>query len=94
MRCISVRAMGKATIMTSKAYYAIFVKGGVGGRKLSFFFFSFFFKTTAYREQTFHSAAFPYQSSDITNMEKLSGLVVRKTEGRSRLYSTRPLTKR
>lgn len=40
MRCISVRAMGKATIMTSKAYYAIFVKGGVGGRKLSFFFFS------------------------------------------------------
>lgn len=62
--------------------------------EIELFFFFFFFKTTAYREQTFHSAAFPYQSSDITNMEKLSGLVVRKTEGRSRLYSTRPLTKR
>ena len=31
--CISVsfRAMGKATIMTSKAHYASFVKGGWGG---------------------------------------------------------------
>lgn len=82
MRCISVRAMGKATIMTSKAYYAIFVKGGLVDGNWAFIFS---FKTTAYREQTFHSAAFPYQSSVITNMEKLSGLVVRKTEGRSRL---------
>lgn len=66
--CISVsfRAMGKATNMTSKAHYAIFVKGGLVDGNWAFF------KTTAYRDETFHSAAFPYQSSVITNMEKLS----------------------
>lgn len=64
---VSVRAMGKATIMTSKAHYAIFVKGRglVDGNQA-------FFKTTTCTDQTFHSAAFPYQSSVITNMEKLS----------------------
>lgn len=56
----------------------------------------FFLKTTARRDQTFHSAAFPYQSiSVITNMEKLSSLVVRKKkEGHSRFHSARPLTKK
>lgn len=65
--------------MTSKAHYASFVKGGAGGRKSLFLFF--FFKTTACSDQTFHSAAFPYQSSVITNMEKLSRFNGRKREG-------------
>lgn len=68
--------MGKATIMTSKAHYAIFVKGGglVDGNQA-------FFKTTARTEQTFHSAAFPYHGSVITNMEKLSGFSREKHRG-------------
>lgn len=70
--------MGEATIMTSKAHYASFVKGGlVDGNHFLFFFF----KTTACSDQTFHSAAFPYQSSVITNMEKLSRFNGRKHEG-------------
>ena len=48
-----------------------------------------FFKTTACTDQTFHSAAFPYQGSVITNMEKLSRFSGKKHWGLKYIWSTK-----
>lgn len=60
-----------------------FLYRGVGGRKSCFFF-----KTTACTDQTFHSAAFPYQAAVITNMEKLSRFSGKKHWGLKYIWST------